>query len=507
MNSPTVGGAARTAWLLAANRVLGSNPDHVHRDRFIAALREQGVSADAPRLSRWEGGTHAVPAHVIRAYERLLDRPKGQFSAVAGGLDRALAGDQAKVRTTAVDPDPRRLDELVDLCERGRPTGGDWLSLTEHLGRFEHVFLPDRTWKRLTTRLVTELGRAVGPGYCRRHEASAALICSPVAQRQLVKGIGRLVTQPSAQVVAAPLTLLQEISTTHANELVLRLVASDNPALRSASTSVAAHKVASGHFDDDELDRLARRTDQWLRGEDRERRVDALDLAAHLPERHWTRLMGAVRHAPLRHQLEAARESFELLPSDVTRTVCRALATSAQAATPAPYTTEPDAMLRRLLREALFHVHKARRLHASFLLAASPYARALGHALVPLTQDPNDFLASRAWSLLGHVGHGDYRQEVARVALGNHRPALQARALVNLGLAPTPLGDDEAETVLGILESGAPRPVEHAATYALGMTGHPALTTVIEQGSAAQRAAAEWWRDTGPAVHDADVVA
>ncbi len=94
-------------------------------------------------------------------------------------------------------------------------------------------------------------------------------------------------------------------------------------------------------------------------------------------------------------------------------------------------------MLRRLLRESLFHAHKARRHHAAQLLSFSPYRRAVARRCHSLAGGSNDFLAARAWAVLMRVGLAGRRSEVLLRAMSDGRPTLRARALVNIGLDET----------------------------------------------------------------------
>ena len=503
MNSPTVGGIARSAWLLASSRLLCQDAELCQREKFLVALREAGLTADAPRLSRWESGTQPVSVQVVAAYEQVLGRPDGHLAAVTTGLDRALGGPgERRSRSMAGDADV--LDQLLTTTIEGTPTGGDWLRLAVELGRFEHVYLPADAWEALTTRLVMELVRAVGPAYVRRQEACCVLLRHPVAQRFLLLAIGQLVTHPDAQVITPVVTLLQEIGSEQANDLVLRLMASESGTLRSAATAVAAAKVARGHYPDADLALLAQRAQGWLAGRDRARVLDATDLALQLPDRHYRTVADLVKSNQLRSQLDQARETAELMPSEVTRTLSRAMATTAQAATPSHYAQEPDAMLRRLLREAMFHTHKVRRLHAGHLVAASPYAQAVAHTALPLAQDSNEFIADRAWSLLLRVGAGERRKEIGLAALGETRPGVQYRGLITLGTCAEALDDAEESALLDLLVEPPSRAVEFGALFTLGMAQAPGLRTVAERGSAPQRAAAEWWLATGGAVRDAD---
>jgi hypothetical protein len=179
-----------------------------------------------------------------------------------------------------------------------------------------------------------------------------------------------------------------------------------------------------------------------------------------------------------------------------------ALAGAIQGDTPGSRISEPDALLRRLLREALVHVHKARRHQAAQLLAASPYAAAVSHHVGYLTAHPNDFVAARAWALLMRVGQGPVGPLSAERAVAESRPSVRARALVNVGLAPGALDDAAAAAIAATVADGATPGERSAALFALGMNGHRELAGLAEHPGGLYRGAAEWWVTHGPAIHE-----
>jgi hypothetical protein len=190
--------------------------------------------------------------------------------------------------------------------------------------------------------------------------------------------------------------------------------------------------------------------------------------------------------------------------------VVNALATAVQRDTPSHLPHEPDNMLRRLLRESMLHAHKARRHHAALMLAASPYAPAVSRHCQVLAGNRNDLLAARAWTVLMRVGHGDRRPLVLLEAMAETRPTLRARALVNLGLNPSPVTATEAEALLALVtDSSNPTertPERQATMFALGMAGAEQITALAKHENEWLGRSARWWLDQGPALHDSDVV-
>ena len=161
-------------------------------------------------------------------------------------------------------------------------------------------------------------------------------------------------------------------------------------------------------------------------------------------------------------------------------------------------------MLRRLLREALFHSHKPRRHHAALLIAASPYAPAAARHLLQLACDTNDLLAARAWTVLMRVGNHSLRDQVVRRAVVDERPSVRSRALVNAGLDGH-LTEEQCSTIA--TRYGEGKAIEqHATLFALGMAGAPELTSLADSDDPETCRAAKWWIAQGKAIHDPDGV-
>ncbi|MCW2792356.1 MAG: hypothetical protein JWO76_1454 [Nocardioides sp.] len=514
MHARQLGCDQRIAWLLSTSRLLGPDPTLASRAGFMRALEQRGVSVDTSRISRWESGLQPIPTRVVATYESVLGLPEGSLVAVAAGLRRSFGNGQAARESALRDaelPDSD-LDRLLELAESGEATGGHWLRLSAQLCRFERVYLRQHDWARLSSRLVVELGAAVGVGYVRRYEAAATLIQHPNAQRHVTRALGSFVMNPDTQVVTPVLNLLAEIQDAAANDLVLRMLHSESKGLRSAASSVAAVKVARGHFTDDAFPHLESHVVGSLRrGESLDGRLDSFDLAVHLPAESWARAMGGLRNRRAYDLVDHARQRGELVPSARTSSVVNALSHAVQRDTPTHSAHEPDTMLRRLLREALLHAHKARRHHAAVMLAASPYSPAVSRHCQVLAAGSNDLLAARAWTVLMRVGHGDRRPLLMLQALTETRPTIRARALVNLGLNPTPIARAEAEALLAMVTDGA-QPTERtherqATMFALGMAGPEQVARLVTHEHEWLSRSACWWVDQGPALHDADVVA
>ncbi|NYD42838.1 hypothetical protein [Nocardioides panaciterrulae] len=508
MASHAIGCDQRIAWLLTTSRLLGPDAALARREGFLKALRDRGVKVDNSRVSRWESGQQPLPLHVIASYETALGAAEGSLVAVVAGLRRAF-GSGKSLREVAATENTITADDVDDLIDRavgGLAHGGEWLRLVSELSGYDRVFLRSAEWQRLCNRLVRELATASGAGFVRRYEAAALLIRHPEGQRHLTRALGSFVVHPDSQVMAPVLNLLAEVPNPAANDLVLRMLHSDNPGLRRAAQSVSATKLARGHLPDEVCEELERHVVGNLRrGDSLDTRLDSFDLAVQLPDWSWERLSGALRTRRAYQLVTRARQDGELLPWSQTAAVVQEISTKVQRGTPTHGPADPDAMLTRLMREALFHAHKARRHQAALLLAASPYAPAVAQECLELGGHENDVIAARAWTVLMRVGHPHGRRHLLQAALEEQRSSVRSRSLLNIGLARGALPAPEAEEILGgITESS--RPVEqHAAMFALGMSGAPQLTELAGHDGHWAAAGARWWVEHGPAVHDGDV--
>lgn len=489
MAEPHVGVDQRAAWLLACNRM---HSEFADRARFIEALRDRKVAVDTSRISRWESGTATVPRQVVAAYEDVLGLGHGRLVAVIDGVRRKLA--ESPVREPAPTDRTPDLEELIDVCLQGRPSGSQWQQLAFWLTRYEQIYLRPSEWVRLCRRLVAELGRAVGDAYVRRYEAAGALIRHPSGQRHISRAIGVFVTHPDTQVVMPVLRLLTEVDDEGAADLVLRMLNTPARALRRAASSVAAVKLRLGHFRDEAMPMLERHAARSMRhSEALDGGLDAFDLTVQLPPRSFARVLHDIGDLRVRTQLERARRTGELLPGSRVNRIAAQIASAAQAETHGHATPEPDQMLRRLVREALFHSHKGRRHHAALLLAASPYRDAVAHQCHLLTGGADYFHAARAWALLMRVGLAGRRADVVLRALSEVRPTLKSRALVNLGLNAEPLHPSEARALTAQLTEDARTSEVYGTLFALGMSGSEEISTLADSDHGRVRRIAKWW--------------
>ena len=496
----------RVAWLLGSTRIHAANPDMAHRDKFVPVLKGLGIAADQGRISRWESGGDRVPNRVIAGYEKVLGLAPGHISAPITGLRRSL--DPGSTSTEAVITNPERAHEDLDgLFERidEAPHGSDWLDLTNYLATHPQIYLRPKSWMQLTDSLISETGRAAGAAYTRRFEAMRTLVRHPGAQRHVMKSIGAFVTDPSAQVVMHPLTLLQEVPHPRAGELAMRLLTTGSGMLQQGAAWVIASKLSRGHFDEEALKQLEAAVLMLLGANSRSLPdIDVLDVAARLPADATQRILLALRETPLQSRYEVLLRTGEIHPPAVTRPLASQVAATAQAATPAPYRIETDMMLQRLVREALFHGHQERRHQAGVMLRVSPYRAGVAAGCADAVDEGDDAVALNAAMLLRYVGSEAEREMLLKLAADSTRPKIRGHALVTLGLLPEGVRPQDEPMVLKGLGADAKRPLKRACLYALGMGGASAsaLYDLQENDDDFVQRAARWWSETGPAIHE-----
>ncbi|WP_166133375.1 hypothetical protein [Nocardioides ochotonae] len=492
----------RIGWLLATSRLAGDQ-ETCARESFVAALAQQhGIQVDRTRISRWESGQHTAPERTVQAYEALVGAVPGSFLAVTRGLARAF-GDASPARRLPGPEPAGDLDRLFEDVDAGRASGAQWLGLAVELTHYERVYLHPSTWQAVCRALLHELARAVGPAYVARYETATMLLLQPESQRHMLRALGEYCTDPHLQVGHGAVSLLAQVRGDQASDLLVRLHYSGHPTLGPVTSGVLAAKASRQQFSEDYRDVLVRAAIHGLRrAEGTPHGVNALELAAHLPEPAFDVVLGALRSESARTWLVKSRATRELVAPSVARQVSQRIADRAQSAGPRALRDDPDPMLRRLVREGLFHLLKVRRRHAAHLLGASPYSRILAPLLLDLACGPDEFLADRAWSLLSSLDCTEVRDRVRVAALDHRRPWVQGRALTQLGRDRHPLSDDDATTVTRLL--GAPRAdLRYAAMFALGMSGADHVLPLTTHADETVAAAARWWLRTGPALHEA----
>ena len=454
-------GNKRLAWLLATNRMLGPATRGCTRSDFVERMKDRGIRIDSSRISRWESGLEYISPSLVEAYEAVAGLQPAQIGAVR----RVLARDgRLLTRSTervAEPVDPAGIDELLDGVETGRIRGDQWVWLADHLRRFQTVYLHRRAWQNLADHLVDELSRSSSIPYLARFEAAAALMNSPQARPYLAKSVGRYVLDPETQVITPVLQVLSEIADPAASDVVLRLMGADDLKLRRSAAIVAAAMIRRGNLAPDH-EALEVEVARDLHLSPGRTSVVTLDLASRLTDEQFDRLHRSTSDEGLRETLHQARHGRELVDPDQARLLADHIGLHAELIC-ARAAADPDVMLRRLIREALFHVHRSRRHLASALLLASPYASAVGEVVLRLTSHADERVSLPCWSLVGRLTPALSPAALAERFTDETRPELQGRATAALMW----VGADLTDTTLAALVKTAGEGRTEAADVAV----------------------------------------
>jgi transcriptional regulator with XRE-family HTH domain len=493
-SSVSGGAGARTGWLLGTSRMLNADGAYANRQEFLPRLLERDIRVDNTRLSRWESGTASVSPQVIEAYEDILGLPAQQLRSTVS----LLTGHSA-APTSAEDPTAAEhtLDGLVEGVLGGERSCGDtWVRLTGELAKHPSIYLRSSLWRSLAGQLISELSRSVGVAYTARLSALHRLIAHPMAHNDVIAAIGQYVTDPHAVRVDDVIAALAHAPSNGSRVLALGLLASGDPALEAgAARTIAA--MGAAHTWSGTLDgTLEKHLVEVLGGVDRAELIQvsgSADLLRYLEPTARERVLAGLgedrqRQFVLEHVSLISPASASMISANVTA--------AAQQSVPM-LSDAPDAMLERLVREALFHAHAERRHRAAVLLAASPYAAGIGAASAGLLNADDPIVGRRAAELLkfcitpaetAHVLHSP-------VERAGH---VQAAAISSLGHVPE-LADHVVDDVI---ERTAPWSAEHhthAALYVLGMHGATDRLAAHDVPPHVESGVA-WWRRTGSRV-------
>ena len=322
LSSGLVGCDQRIAWLVTTARVLGPRP----RPRPARRLHRRAQGARHPRrqLPRVALGVRPPAAAGPRGRD-VRERPRAPVQHArlrrrpASGAPSAPARPRATTRcatrtcptssstgsSTSADAGER---DRGRLAAAGRPLQPLRPGLPARAGLDPPVPAAGHA----------SSGRRSAPATYAATRPPSAFIRHPNSRRHLTMAVGHFVTNPDTQVVAPVLNLLSEVPDPAAAALTLRMLSadSDNRYLRRAASSVAATKLARGHFDETALPRLESHVIGALRrGESLDGRLDAFDLAVRLPESSWDQVSHALRTRRAFAQLVDARRGGELVSS------------------------------------------------------------------------------------------------------------------------------------------------------------------------------------------------
>ncbi|WP_344772162.1 hypothetical protein [Nocardioides panacisoli] len=489
------------AWLLATTRMLGPNTRGLPRADFVAPMRELGIRIDSSRISRWESGLEYLSPRLVAAYEQVAGLPPEHL----GVVRRAVARDGQLMDRHAKKPeppDPVRIDEILDRVDAGEVHGHEWLWLADQLHAYDNVYLPRRTWESLATHLVDELARAATTPYLARYEATVTLLNARQAQPHLTKSVGRFVLDPDAAVITPVLAVLSEMSDPAACDLVLRLLQSPSGKLRNSAAIVAAAMIGREHLDPDDHV-IEVHVGHELKAAAGVPSSVTLDLASRLTDARFERVLHATTDEAARAALRQARANHELIDPEEARTLADHIGMHAELLS-SRKSPDPDQMLRRLVREALCHVHRRRRHLAAAMLLASPYAHSVAEVALGLTAHDDERLANLCWSLVGRMASALSAHALAEQLLTERRPRLRTRAASTLMWVTDTLPEDAVEVLArAAVDTSETQQTASAAVLALGLAGRTDRLADIADAMPRQVGAlAQWAIERGPAVKD-----
>ena len=481
----------RIAWLLGTTRLYAADSVYYSRQDFVPALVDAGIPADESRVSRWEAAGVVAPDNVIEGYERVLGLRPGQLQVVASCLRPITA--PAPQQTTADDLHAT-LDPLFDAVLDGDPTGDDWLRLSETLLAHPTVYLRAELWEQMASRLLNELGRSVLRGYAARLLALRRLMSLAVAQRHVVPAIGRVAIDPCAPRTPDAIALLQYVPGAYGTGVAMRLLDSDREVHRRGAARALAAMLASHTFDMEAMSALEAASIRLL-GED-ENATHIADLVRRMPGDSLERVRAAVNGHP---GLALVLRTSELLGTDAARQMALRIAEEAVREVTQIRGSEPDPMLERLVREALFHSHAERRRRAAMLLAFSPFRAGIASGIsTALTSGIDAYIAGRLTRLLRFCVSPDELPILLELS-SNTDPNIRMHALQAIGNVPAELDELEASALAVQAEPWSNTRHTEVTMYALGMHGWTDVTPGAHETVAEHCA---WWSSAGGRLTD-----
>ena len=484
LNGARIDVLARTSWIVRVARLVPPTGTTL----TLEALAKR-IGTNPARLHRLETGVLRDGA-LVDGYEQVLEAPTGSLRAPIDVTCRtfsyAPADRNGGTRLTTV-PEVSRATERV-AC--GEAIGGDWLAWARALSAPAAVGMPESLAAELIGRLVSELGRSVGPAYPSRYEALSLLRCS---------GYGHLVLAVAQQVVADQdvqvlndlMSAVGEAVTPDAIDWCLALL--DDPRDRLVIGGALALENMGEICGDPAFwgpltEPLVERFDGAVEGSVREEWLS--HLLRLVPSSAWS----GTRSRPSRDLTPAAAiEDWTRSRLNDHWSTCEA-----RAGRVTSWLGLPDQpMLARLLFDIAISPHESRAVTSYMLLGSHPrLASALGAELAELAEShPDPVIRSRVGRRLPGMLHDAFPHQAKRWLRGADRE-LRDRALLLAGNAGVPVEAEVLRTALG--EEGASA---RAALYAAGMAAHPLLAEIASDGfGPCINGAAAWWLGQGSRV-------
>lgn len=476
---------ARIAWTMRMARLTADVPD-----RRMKALA-QALGTSPARMSRAETA-QLRDGSLVDGYEIALEMPEGSLRApidiLARTFPRATPPD---VRPGPAITSVAELSALTERLDSDAPaTGGDWLGWARAMAAPGNIGMPVSLAQRVVDRLVRELSRSCGHGYPTRYEALAQIRCSDYGFLVLEAARAEA-THPHAQGLADLFSAVGESVSADAVEWCLGLLRSERPYLVTCS-ALALENMGAISADDDFWPDVVRPVveafDATEPGSGQEEWI--AHLVRLVPVAVW-RDAGVRPSRPLppapgvegfdRHRANRQWQRCATLASDVGHELG----------------IGDQPMLARLVFDIGYGHWETKAVTSYFLLGALP---AIAHPTWELfgrlvDSEPDQRIRHRMARRL----HGALMGRFASVAsdwLTSSDAVLRSAALQIAGSSGTRL------PVGGVRRALADPDTARAATYAIGMSGHPALPDLATDTTLepAVRGAVSWWLERGPRV-------
>jgi hypothetical protein len=485
LNGSDIDVGARIGWVLRMARITGQLDDS--RMRTVAAA----IGTSPARLSRAETG-QLRDGSLVDRYEQVLGLPEGSLRAPVDVLARTFPwASPADARPGSPIATVSQLSVLTERLHEGEAvTGGEWLRWARAISVPGNVGLPETLAQRIVDRLVEELSRSCGHGYPTRYEALAKVRCSDYGYLVL-RAARREVAHPHAQGLGDLLSAVGEAATADAVQWCLDLLRADRPYVATCG-ALALENMAEisprGAFWPAVVPHLIEAYDASEAGSAQEEWI--AHLIRLVPAATWS----STRHTPARPLPPVPDvEGFDRHRTNRHWAQCAAIADDVTRA----FGIGEQPMLARLVFDIGFGHWESRAVTSYFLLGAVPT------------------LAHPVWDRLGELVEAEPDQRL------RHRMARRLHgALAGRVIAPALAWLDSPDAVMRgaglqvVGSSGGLLPLDvvrraladpdtaRAATYAIGMSGHPALPEIAadEELTESVRGSARWWIERGPRV-------
>jgi hypothetical protein len=509
----------RMGWLLRVNRLLGADESLVTATQFAAALRFRAGSGPASpaQVSRWETGAVRVDYRTVRQYERLLELPVNSLVAMADRTGRRRTGGPGRESLDRrLDPDEPAFHRYSgQLLERalsgGLMDGPAWDDLTVRFAALPAVFLhPPGAWEELAHRLLSEMVVADGLAWSQRDSALGRLLRHPSSGAMTIAACAAFAADPAHQIFAEPLSDLHVTDHPDAYRLVLAQLCDPSSSRALYGALVAAiRKVDRLRLSPEDLATVLGAVHEVVadpRAPDEVRQLVPVllrRLPAAAPGQVVRELHRVVAADPVgRLVLGSGRTEV----SDAARVVVARVVASATSRLRRDL-PGADTVLPELLDELLFSPDPGDRLHAGFLIAATPYRETVSAALteevVPALRGDGGHLVA-VLAALGALGHGTDRGLLEHLVLAPAvNPAVNEAAARAIGLVPGRSGAGFWAAALRRhlavwQETHAPTSLTtlRRLVQALGTAEERALLTAVgadQDIPSAVRTAAGWW--------------